>query len=97
MFAFSLALLDLLPYASKSDKEGLKKILELLDQRCIGKKNTIFEKYKIHYWKQSEGELFDTSLLSLHTLTSICTGSILGFQLSVVTTDQAEKFQVGRP
>ena len=66
----ALNLLNTLPYASDADKEDPENILELLDQRCIGKKNIIYERYRFRSRKQYEGESFETFLTAPCTLAS---------------------------
>ena len=68
----ALNLSNTLPYPSDADKEDPEKVLELLDQRCIGKKNIIYERYRFHSRKQYEGKSFDTFLTALSTLASTC-------------------------
>ena len=47
-------------------------ILEILEQYCIGERNTIHERYKFHTRTQLPGESFDAFYTELRTLTGGC-------------------------
>ena len=63
----ALDLLNSLLYGSEEDKEDPAKVLELMEKRCMGRKNVIYERYQFWSRKQEAGETFNAFLASLRT------------------------------
>ena len=49
-----------LPFQSEEEKENMDKVIELWNNYCIGKINTIYERYEFHNRAQHSGESIDT-------------------------------------
>ena len=50
----------------------MSKVMELMERRCVGKTNVIYERYCFNNRKQESGESFDMYLTALRTLAKTC-------------------------
>ena len=61
-----------LPFQSEGEKKSLAKILELWESYCLGKTNTIYERYRFNNRNQDAGESIDTYASNLRSLSDTC-------------------------
>ena len=61
-----------LSFESKDDKCRIDKLLELWNNYCVGKTNTISERYKFHARAQEPAETIETYASALRTLATVC-------------------------
>ena len=61
-----------LPFASEAEKGRIDKVLELWNNYCVGKTNTIYECYKFNNRSQEPGETIDANATAVRTLTDTC-------------------------
>ena len=54
-----------LPFQSDEEKADINKVLELWANHCIGKTNTIYERYKFNNRLQEQTETIDTYITTL--------------------------------
>ena len=67
-----LDIYDGLPFASEDEKTDIDKVLELLEEYCVGETNDTYERYVFNKRDQQQGESFDTYLTSLRSLVKTC-------------------------
>ena len=61
-----------LPFASEAEKGRIDKVLELWNNYCVGKTNTIYERYKFHNRSQEPCETIDAYATAVRTLADTC-------------------------
>ncbi|XP_068670943.1 uncharacterized protein [Montipora foliosa] len=61
-----------LPFASEAEKGSIDKVLELWNNYCAGKTNTIYERYKFNNRSQEPGETIDAYATAVRTLADTC-------------------------
>ena len=61
-----------LPFASEAEKGSIDKVLELWNNYCVGKTNTIYERYKFNNRSQEPGETIDAHATAVRTLADTC-------------------------
>ena len=61
-----------LPFASEEEKGRIDKVLELWNNYCVGKTNTIYERYKFNNRSQEPGETIDAYATAVRTLADTC-------------------------
>lgn len=61
-----------LPFASEEDKGRIDKVLELWNNYCVGKTNTIYERYKFNNRVQEPGETIDAFASAVRKLAELC-------------------------
>ena len=61
-----------LPFASEEDKGRIDKVLELWNNCCVGKTNTIYECYKFNNRVQEPGETIDAFASAVRKLAELC-------------------------
>ena len=61
-----------LPFESETDRNSMDKILELMQNHCIGAVNVTYERYKFNNKNQGEGEGIDAYVSNLRTLAQTC-------------------------
>ena len=67
-----LEIYDGLPFASGGEKNDIDKVLELLEEHCVGETNETYERYVFNKRDQQQGASFDTYLTSLRSLVKTC-------------------------
>ena len=68
----ALEIVDSFKYADEADKTDIDKVLEKLEDFCVGKTNEIYERYCFNKRDQLPEESFDASLPALRTLSKTC-------------------------
>jgi len=76
-----LDIYDGLPFESDEEKTDIEKVLELLENYCIGETNEIYERYVFNKRDQQQGESFDSYVTSLRTLAKTCNFGVLNDNL----------------
>ena len=61
-----------LPFASEAEQGSIDKVLELWNNYCVGKTNTIYERYKFNNRSQEPGETIDAYATVVRTLADTC-------------------------
>ena len=61
-----------LPFASEEEKGRIDKVSELWNSYCVGKTNTIYERYKFNNRSQEPGETIDAYATAVRTLVGTC-------------------------
>ena len=61
-----------LPFQIDEEKADINKVLELWANHCIGKTNTIYERYKFNNRLQEQTETIDTYITTLRALAETC-------------------------
>ena len=61
-----------LPFASEAEKGRIDKVLELWNNYCVGKTNTIYERYKFHNRSQEPCETIDAYATAVRSLADTC-------------------------
>lgn len=61
-----------LPFQSEEEKQNIEKVIELWNSYCIGKTNTIYERYKFNNRFQEATETVDTYSAAIRTLADTC-------------------------
>ena len=68
----ALEVYNSLPFESDEDKMIMSKVLELMENHCIGQTNVIYERYCFNNRNQETGESFDGYLTALKALAKTC-------------------------
>ena len=73
----ALEIVDSFKYADETDKTDIDKVLEKLEDFCVGTTNEIYERYCFNKRDQLPEESFDAYLSSLRTLSKTCNSGTL--------------------
>ena len=61
-----------LPFENEAAKKDIDKVLELMDNYCIGETNELYESYIFNMCNQESGETIDAYVTTLRTLSDSC-------------------------
>ena len=67
-----LDIFDGLSFDTEADRQDITKVLEKLEEYCIGETNETYERYVFNKRDQQQGESFDSYLTALRSLIKTC-------------------------